>query len=71
MTLDEAIEHAEEQDEIDGVCDCAMEHRQLAEWLKELQECRTKVSEMEEYITKTPFLNADEREMVLYTFRNK
>lgn len=52
MTLDEAIIHAEETaEEIDNACEhyeiagvnvgngrrCAEEHRQLAEWLKELK----------------------------------
>lgn len=37
MTLDEAIQHAEERAHAD-CSDCAMEHRQLAEWLKELRE---------------------------------
>lgn len=44
MTLDEAIRHAEEVVEYDCYNDeqkkCADEHRQLAEWLKELKECR-------------------------------
>lgn len=38
MTLEEAIKHCEE-----NICDnslCSMEHKQLAEWLKELQELR-------------------------------
>lgn len=39
MTLEEAIEHCEEIAE--KMCDeCGMEHRQLAEWLKELQAYR-------------------------------
>lgn len=51
MTLDEAIKHAEEV--VDGhnrikqikavtleECKCAEEHRQLAEWLKELKQLR-------------------------------
>ena len=41
MTLDEAIRHAEEVAEYDCYNDeqkkCAEEHRQLAEWLKELK----------------------------------
>ena len=51
MTLDEAIKHAEEVAEghekikcIKAVtleeCKCANEHRQLAEWLKELKQLR-------------------------------
>ena len=37
ITLDEAISHAEEQATKLGCGDCAEEHRQLAEWLKELK----------------------------------
>ena len=54
MTLDEAIKHAEEvaeekeeqaweaqlQEEYITCKDCAKEHRQLAEWLKELKQLR-------------------------------
>ena len=44
MTLEEAINHAEEVAErcavSDGDLKCEMEHRQLAEWLKELKELR-------------------------------
>ena len=43
MTLDEAIKHAEEvakQNEEKRCCKCAEEHRQLAEWLKELKQLR-------------------------------
>ncbi len=35
MTLEEAIEHCEEKSV--GCDNCANEHRQLAEWLKELK----------------------------------
>jgi len=35
LTLDEAIAHAEHQGTVGGMC--GMEHRQLAEWLKELK----------------------------------
>ena len=39
MTLDEAIKHAEERASLS--CDeCAEQHRQLAEWLKELRQYR-------------------------------
>ena len=44
MTLDEAIIHAEEVadrcDVTDGDSKCSVEHRQLAEWLKELKTLR-------------------------------
>ena len=39
MTLEEAIEHCEEK--ACGSRECAKEHRQLAEWLKELQALKT------------------------------
>lgn len=38
MTLDEAIEHCEEKAQCGT--DCGMEHKQLAEWLKELKNLR-------------------------------
>jgi hypothetical protein len=39
MTLDEAIVHAKELSESQSVCeDCREEHKQLAEWLEELNE---------------------------------
>lgn len=44
MTLDEAIKHCEEVADYDCYNDdqrkCAAEHRQLAEWLKELKQYR-------------------------------
>ena len=40
MTLDEAIIHAQEVAAQLGCCECADEHRQLAEWLEELRERR-------------------------------
>ena len=47
MTLDEAIEHATEKSQ--GCGQCAAEHKQLAEWLKELKELRNK-KDSHEYI---------------------
>ena len=45
MTLDKAIIHCEEVADrcavTDGDLKCEMEHRQLAEWLRELQQRRT------------------------------
>jgi hypothetical protein len=55
MTLDEAIEHAQQKAaELDSVldraaCDCAAEHRQLAEWLirlKRLERSHLNMSEL-------------------------
>ena len=40
MTLEQAIEHAEDTAKSAIGCECREEHRQLAEWLKELQERR-------------------------------
>ena len=42
MTLDEAIKHCEEVAEnvMHENAECAAEHRQLAEWLRELKELR-------------------------------
>ena len=41
MTLDEAIKHAEEK--ACGNTECAEEHKQLTEWLKELKWRRVKM----------------------------
>ena len=39
MTLDEAIDHSKELSEDQSVCeDCREEHKQLADWLKELKQ---------------------------------
>jgi hypothetical protein len=40
MSLEEAIEHAEDIAISAIGCECREEHRQLAEWLRELQERR-------------------------------
>ena len=40
MTLEQAIEHAEDTAISAIGCECREEHRQLAEWLRELQERR-------------------------------
>ena len=40
MTLEEAIEHAEDIAVSAIGCECREEHRQLAAWLRELQERR-------------------------------
>lgn len=46
MNLDEAIQHAEEV--ADSKCDsCGSEHKQLAEWLKELKEKKEKCKMIE------------------------
>ena len=38
MTLDEAIQHC--LDKSTGCDECSLEHKQLAEWLRELKELR-------------------------------
>lgn len=43
MTLDEAIKHCEEKEQeqaLNGCFACAEEHKQLAEWLKELRKLK-------------------------------
>lgn len=40
MTLDEAIARAEEQAKAIPCKECALEHKQLAAWLRELKENR-------------------------------
>ncbi|MCM1222436.1 MAG: phage N-6-adenine-methyltransferase [Lachnospiraceae bacterium] len=40
MTLEEAIQHCKDVAEKLGCCECAEEHKQLAEWLEELQRYR-------------------------------
>ena len=43
MTLEEAIKHCEEKEKeqaLNGCFACAEEHKQLAEWLKELKRYR-------------------------------
>lgn len=46
MTLDEAIEHCEEKAKCGD--SCGMEHKQLAEWLKELMNLRNEVDRLKE-----------------------
>lgn len=46
MTIEEAIEHAEDTALSAIGCECREEHRQLAAWLRELQERRK-----EQYLT--------------------
>ena len=46
MTLDEAIEHCEEKAKCGD--SCGMEHKQLAEWLKELKKYREQEHERRE-----------------------
>ena len=47
MTIDEAIKHAEEvANDMELCCkECAKEHKQLAEWLKELKQLKEQKNE--------------------------
>lgn len=58
MTLEEAIIHTEEVADrcavTDGNIKCEIEHRQLAEWLKELKERREKDDTAQLWIPCTP-----------------
>ena len=46
MTLDEAIEHAEDKAKEKPNCQCSKDHEQLAQWLKELKMRRMKEDRM-------------------------
>ena len=46
MILDEAILHAEERAQESSCSECAKEHKQLAEWLKELKTYRQRFGEI-------------------------
>ena len=74
MTLDEAIRHAmniaEKQEELAKVCvakrakddclKCANEHRQLAEWLKELKDVKDIIRQHDEDSMPEDFWYIDE-----------
>lgn len=80
MTIDEAIKHAEEvakeleEEAVKGCCDdteimnkcteCAKEHRQLAEWLRELKELREQIR----WIPCSEMLPEDGTEVFVYLF---
>ena len=51
MTLEEAIEHCEEKSV--GCDNCANEHRQLSEWLKELKIYKEKEKENDRVKSRT------------------
>ena len=64
MTLDEAILHAEEVADrcalTDGNIQCENDHRQLAEWLKELKDWRSgKIVRTANKNTETMIFDAD------------
>jgi hypothetical protein len=72
LTLDEAIKHCEEVAEkycekveegltADDFCDsCASEHRQLAEWLRELKESRMVLDILGQFLVDTDLDNCCE-----------
>lgn len=74
MTLDEAIVHAKELSENQSVCnDCREEHKQLAGWLEELKEykskkCETSACEMFESLGYTRTVESEE---LIYTYNSK
>ena len=65
MTLDEAIEHCEEKANCGD--SCGMEHKQLAEWLKELKNLREKYEIQNKILDKIPsvLINEIEEELCL------
>lgn len=72
MTLDEAIAHAEEV--ATTICDkCAKEHRQLAEWLRELKRLKAENAKLRELAGKQVLEledeNAELRELVCDLYR--
>lgn len=53
MSLDEAIAHCEEKAK---TCDaCGLEHKQLAEWLKELKSAREELERKTRILDKIPW----------------
>ena len=59
MTLDEAIEHCEEKAQCGTAC--GMEHKQLAEWLRELKMFRNPIKDNE--LTKDDYILLLEKEL--------
>lgn len=47
MTLDEAIEHCKQIADKESKCECAMEHRQLAQWLEQLKRQQREIMNIE------------------------
>ena len=68
MTLDEAIIHCE--DVANSKCDkCGEEHRQLAEWLKELKQTRQVIEDIKHEIRKyleDGCINENEAEGIMF-----
>ena len=74
LTLEEAIEHAEDIAISAIGCECREEHRQLAEWLRILKKAKFEYDEAWRIITHpTPdvtYADRDRAQMILDTFRN-
>ena len=51
MTISEAIAHCEEVAEREKCAECAADHRQLAEWLRELHKARRVLAKVPEVLT--------------------
>lgn len=86
MTLDEAIKHCEEvaeDNESDSrlytdldpykaseCAECANEHRQLAEWLRELQRYRFEISECKAILyNPTPDVTENDKKRAMYVLQ--
>ena len=81
MTLDEAIRHCEEVAErleskngyayTDVTCEeCAKEHRQLAEWLRELQRYRFEISECKAILDNpTPDVTENDKKRAMFVLQ--
>lgn len=63
MTLDEAIQHCKDIVEKAGDCKCSKQHAQLAEWLEELKDVKTRhaylAADFENYKRRTASAEAD------------
>ena len=74
MSLEEAIEHAEDIAISAIGCECREEHRQLAEWLKMLKKAKFEYDEAWKILTHpTPdvrYPDINRAKMILDVFRN-
>lgn len=59
MTLDEAIEHANEVAMDLGDCDCGKEHKQLGEWLSELKDYKQEPKVVDKPIISKDFVDIE------------
>ena len=62
MTLEEAIKHCEEK--ACGNTECVNEHKQLAEWLKELQQMKSLPSDLDEAAIDAAQLDMQDRQIM-------